>query len=250
MMDQLYKFLERIKVAPWLDKNKNRHLINSTLVNKGMFCYLQNITCILKTGRGVDKIFMGQLYYGRPIPDYTRSDNEGVRVILRGGEASLEFAAFAYEQNKLQTPLSLDELLALNHLFFERRVDSKSIGKLIQKGTTEGHAVLERLVERGLLQSKGEKRGRVYHLAAPIYAKLGLQREYVRSRGFEPLQQEQMILQYIDAHGKITRAEASSLCMITVYQASKKLKRMCGKGLLKMAGKPPKGAYYIRAKNS
>lgn len=199
-----------------------------------------------QTGRGVDKIYMGQLHYGRPIPDYGRSDSEGVRVLLRGGEASLQFAAFVYEQNKLQKPLSLNELLAINHLFFERRVDSEIIGRLIQKGTTEGHAVLERLVERGLLQSKGEKRGRAYHLAAPIYAKLGLTREYVRSRGFEPIQQEQMILQYIDAHAKITRADVSSLCMITVHQASKKLKKMCDKGLIQMAGKPPKGAYYIR----
>jgi hypothetical protein len=55
-----------------------------------------------------------------------------------------------------------------------------------------------------------------------------------------------LILQYIDAHAKITRAEASSLCMITVYQASKKLKKMCDKGLIQIAGKLPKGAYYIR----
>ncbi len=198
-----------------------------------------------QTGRGVDKIYMGQLHYGRPIPDYSRSNSEGVRVLLRGGEASLQFAAFVYEQNKLQKPLSLDELLALNHLFFERRVDSEIIGKLIQKGTTEGHAVLERLVERGLLQSKGEKRGRVYHLAAPIYAKLGLPREYVRSWGFEPIQQEQMILQYIDAHSKITRADVSELCHLDRNQAYRLLRKMCAKGLIEMKGKLPKGAYYI-----
>ena len=164
---------------------------------------------------------------------------------MRGGEASLQFAAFVYEQNKLQKPLSLDELLALNHLFFERRVDSEIIGRLIQKGTTEGHAVLERLVERGLLQSKGEKRGRVYHLAAPIYAKLGLPREYVRSRGFEPIQQEQMILQYIDAHAKITRTDVSDLCHLDRNQAYRLLRKMCVKDLIEMKGKLPKGAYYI-----
>ncbi|MEW5919846.1 MAG: ATP-binding protein [Bacillota bacterium] len=32
---------------------------------------------IEQTGRGVDKIYMGQLHYGRPIPDYSRSDSEG-----------------------------------------------------------------------------------------------------------------------------------------------------------------------------
>ncbi len=53
-----------------------------------------------QTGRGVDKIFMGQLRYGRPAPDYSRSDSEGVRVVLRGGEASLEFSAFVFEQDQ------------------------------------------------------------------------------------------------------------------------------------------------------
>lgn len=38
------------------------------------------------------------------------------------------------------------------------------MGRLIQKGTAQGHAVLERLVELGLVEAKCEKKGRVYHL--------------------------------------------------------------------------------------
>jgi ATP-dependent DNA helicase RecG len=53
----------------------------------------RRIGLVETTGRGIDKIFDGQLRYGRPSPDYSRSDQEGVRLILRGGEASLQFAA-------------------------------------------------------------------------------------------------------------------------------------------------------------
>lgn len=155
----------------------------------------KRIGLIEQTGRGVDRIFMGQLRYGRSAPDYSRSDPNDVRVVLRGGNASLRFAAFVYEQDKAGRPLTLDELMVLNHLFFERRIDSESVGMVIQKGTSEGHAVLERLVERGLVGAKGERRGRVYHLAAALYAKIGNPSGYVRTRGFEPIQQEQMILQ-------------------------------------------------------
>lgn len=206
----------------------------------------KRVGLIEQTGRGVDRIYMGQLRYGRPAPDYTRSDADGVRVVLRGGEASLEFAAFVYEQERAGKPLMLDELLTLNHLFFERRVDSEAVGRLIQKGTKEGHAVLERLVERGLIEPKGEKRGRVYHLAARLYARFGDPSGYIRTRGFEPIQQEQMILQYIDVHGKITRSEVSDLCHINEDQAYRRLQKMCKKNLLEMSGRPPKGAYYIR----
>ncbi|MEW6173345.1 MAG: RNA-binding domain-containing protein [Bacillota bacterium] len=208
----------------------------------------KRIGLIEQTGRGVDRIFMGQLRYGRPAPDYSRSDPNDVRVVLRGGNASLRFAAFVYEQDKAGRPLTLDELMVLNHLFFERRIDSESVGVLIQKGTSEGHVVLERLVERGLIDAKGERRGRVYHLAAALYAKIGDPSGYVRIRGFEPIQQEQMILQYVDAHGKITRSEASGLCLINENQAYRRLQKMCKQGLLVMGGKPPKGAYYVRDK--
>ncbi len=210
----------------------------------------KRIGLIEQTGRGVDRIYMGQLRYGRSIPDYTRSSNDGVRVVLRGGEGSLQFAAFVFEQDKDGMPLTLDELLALNHVFFERRIDSEIAGKLIQKGNSEGHAVLERLVERHLIEAKGEKRGRVYHLAANVYARLGNPSGYVKTRGFEPIQQEQMILQYIDANGKITRAQACELCNITKDQAYKILKKMSSKNVLEMNGKPPRGAYYIRKHNN
>ncbi|MCA9442238.1 MAG: putative DNA binding domain-containing protein, partial [Candidatus Omnitrophica bacterium] len=151
----------------------------------------KRIGLVEQTGRGVDRIYLGQLRYGRPIPDYSRSDDTGVRVVLRGGAPSLKFAEFVYEQEKEGKPLNLDELLVLNALHFERRIDSESAGQLIQKGTSEGRAVLEQLHERGLVEAKGERRGRVYHLAASLYKRFQMESEYVRAKGFAPHQHEQ-----------------------------------------------------------
>lgn len=206
----------------------------------------RRVGLVEQTGRGVDRIFLGQLRYGRPAPDYTRSDTNGVRVVLRGGDALLQFAAFVYEQDKAGKALTLDELMVLNRLFFERRVDSETAGKIIQKGTTQGHAVLERLVERGIVEAKGEKRGRVYHMAAAFYAKVGNPSGYIRARGFEPIQQEQMILQYIDAHGKITRKEVSDLCYLDKDQSYRLLKRLCKKNKIEMIGKGSSAFYIIK----
>jgi len=206
----------------------------------------KRIGLIEQTGRGVDRIFVGQLRYGRSVPDYGRSSGDGVRVVMRGGESSLQFATFVYEQDIAGMPLVLDELLVLNHVFFERRIDSEKAGTLIQKGSSSGHALLERLVERGLLEARGERRGRVYHLSANVYSRLGNISGYVKTKGFEPIQQEQMILQYVGANGRITRAQTCELCKITKDQAYKMLKRMCKKDLLELKGKPPRGAYYTR----
>lgn len=205
----------------------------------------RRIGLVEQTGRGVDKIFLGQLRYGRPAPDYTRSDSTGVRVVLRGGEPSLEFAAFVYEQDKAGHTLTLDEMLVLNALFFERRIDTQTAGRLIQKGASEARAVLESLHERGMVEARGEKRGRVYHLAASLYRRLGQTPGYVRTRGFDRIQQRQMILNAIDAEGRITRKKAAELCQISAPQAYYLLSKMVLDEELERFGKG-RGSYYLR----
>jgi ATP-dependent DNA helicase RecG len=103
---------------------------------------------------------------------------------------------------------------------------------------------LERLVERGLVEPRGEKRGRVYHLSAGLYRRLGAPAGYVRAHGFDAIRQEAMVLEYVAAHGRITRREAPELCSLSGDQASRLLVRLATNGRLKPAGKK-RGAYYV-----
>jgi ATP-dependent DNA helicase RecG len=82
------------------------------------------------------------------------------------------------------------------------------------------------LVEAGLVEPRRERKGRTWHLSAATYRRLGQPAAYVRQRGFEPLQQEQMVLQYVEKHGRITRSEAAELCRLTSSQAYRLLKRL------------------------
>jgi len=204
----------------------------------------RRIGLVETTGRGIDRIYLGQLRYGRPLPDYSRSGNDAVRLVLRGGEASLAFAAFVFRQDRERRPLTLDEMLVLNCLQHQRRIDAPSSGSLIQKGEHQGRAVLERLVERGLVEARGERRGRAYLLSAGLYRELDAPAGYVRSRGFDPIQQEAMVLQYVQAHGRVTRGDAMNLCMITGRQATKLLRRLAAAGKLQAKGSPPRWVYY------
>lgn len=206
----------------------------------------RRVGLVEQTGRGVDKIYLGQVRYGRPIPDYTRSDSDGVRVVIRGGKPSLELAAFVFEQEEQGSPLTLDELIILNTLFFERRIESRVAGKLIQKGGNEGRAKLEKLVERGFVEAKGEKKGRVYHLGAGLYRRFGDGTGYVRSHGISAIKHEHMILEYIDAHGRIERKHVMELCGLSGDQAGRLLKKLVRKGLLVQKGSPPRWTYYVR----
>lgn len=108
---------------------------------------------------------------------------------------------------------------------------------LIQREADETRATLERLVEAGLLERRGSGRHRTYHFSASVYRELGEPDAYVRALPFEPLQIEQMILQYVRAHGHIARRDAAKLCRLTNSQASYRLQKMTMRGLLIRVGK-------------
>ena len=56
-------------------------------------------------------------------------------------------------------------------------------------------------MEAGFLEAHGTGRSRSYTLSSQLYREAGQSAEYIRQAGFAPLQQEQMVLAYIDTHG-------------------------------------------------
>jgi ATP-dependent DNA helicase RecG len=196
-----------------------------------------------RTARGIDTIFYAQLRNGRPAPSYQRSTQTDVVLVLPGGAASLDFVKLVVEEGQAGRPLGLDALLSLNALRQQRQIDTTDAAGLLQKPEADARATLSRLVETGLVESRGARKGRLYHLSAATYRRLGERAAYVRQRGFEPIQQEQMVLQFVEKHGRITRAEASELCRIASLQARDLLKRLRDKGLIVLKG-TRRGAHY------
>jgi ATP-dependent DNA helicase RecG len=189
-----------------------------------------------RTARGIDTIFYEQVRNGRPAPSYERSSPTDVVLALPGGKASLDFVRLLAEESQAGRPLGLDELLILNMLWRERRIDTREASRAIQKPEPEARTVLARLIEAGLVEARGESKGRSYHLSAATYRGLRDKAAYVRQRGFEPLQQEQMILQFIGKHGSVSRGEAADLCRISSSQAYRLLQRLVSEGLLQKVG--------------
>ena len=179
-----------------------------------------------RTGRGIDTIFFEQLRSGRPAPSYERSNESGVVLVLPGGEANLDFVRLVVEESQADRILCLDDLLILNHLWFDRQLTTADAARLIQKPEAEARGRLQRLVESGLAEARGQRKGRIWQLSATAYRRLGQKAAYVRQRGFEPLQQEQMVLQYLESHGSIDRGEVAELCHLGPMQAYRLLKRL------------------------
>lgn len=81
---------------------------------------------------------------------------------------------------------------------------------------------------RAHVDARGEGKNRSYQFTPT--RRLGQEAAYVRQRGFEQVQAEQMVGQYVKAYGKITRKQAAELCKITSTQARDLLGRLVKKG--------------------
>ncbi|WP_420625583.1 RNA-binding domain-containing protein [Candidatus Poriferisodalis sp.] len=203
-----------------------------------------------RTGRGVNRVYRHQLALGRPQPDYSRSTRAWVEAQVPAGAADRELAAFAAAAARDNNALNLQTLQVLHEVRAEGRITSVRAGELLHIPAEGARSVLNALVERGLLEARGDGKGRTYHLAAELYRQLGEPAAYVRTRGFDLIQQEQMVLTYVAEHGSIGRAEAAELCRLGPDQASRLLRRMVAAQALQMTGARRTARYHASAQDA
>ena len=202
-----------------------------------------------RTGRGVDLIYEGQLRYGRPAPRYGRSGPAGVIVEIPTGPFNEGLIRLVSERADAGQSLQLTDLIVLNALHQERRLSINELAASLQRDPTDARGLINRMVDNGLVESRGESKGRTYHLSSAVYRALGEPASYVRTRGIEPLQQEQMVLQYIASHGRITRGQAADLCQLAPAQATRLLARLRDRGAIEQVGSR-RSAHYVAVPNN
>ena len=189
-----------------------------------------------RIGRGISRVFEHQLSLGRPPPDYSGSTTDSVIVRVRSGPADSDLAGYIAQYRRSGEELDLQDLLTLHEIRAERRITTSRAADLFQIDTSSARAKLNALVERGLLESRGESRARTYHMSAALYRQLGEPAQYVRTKGFDRIQQREMVLTFVEQHGSISRGDAADLCQIAPLQAGRLLRQLRDRGELVMTG--------------
>lgn len=208
---------------------------------------MKRIGLVERSGRGVDLIYRGLLRFGRPKPDYRRTDTVNVILKLSTAEADLNFLKMVVdEESQSGNPLPIDSLIALAVLRELRRITSEELAQHLQKDMDQAKRVLESLHEAGLVQAHGVNKGRSYTLSAGVYQVLGDKAAYTRQVGFSSLQNEQLVLNYVAQHGQISRSEAMELCRLSEGQAKALLKKLTVSKQLQMKG-AGSGSFYIQS---
>jgi ATP-dependent DNA helicase RecG len=207
----------------------------------------KRIGLVERTGRGIDTIFEGQLRYGRQVPDYSRSTVATVQVVLHDGPANFAITRLVAERDVPGKRLSLDDLLLLNAI--ARAQEPMGVGRaasLIQRLEGPTRAVLDRMVEAGLMDGWDDRRERVYYLTSAIARALGVEDLDEDVAAEDAGNRERKVMQYVDLHGKITRSTVVELLGLEGREARGVLEKLVRRGELVVRGEK-RGSYYERA---
>lgn len=200
-----------------------------------------------RAGRGITLMYQQLLRAGHGEPDYSATNEKAVIVTIPTTEADLEMARFVVDyENAAGSPLNLHQLRILHEIKVMGPQTASELTDSLHESISIIRAQLARLVEMGLVEPRGSGRSRRHHLSAAFYRRAESS-EYIRLQDTDPIQQEQMVLTYVDQFHSITRGKAAELCRLSPSQARVLLRRLVDAGELQMHGQR-RGAYYTRAR--
>lgn len=139
---------------------ENLLTVPSTPRNRLLTDILQKTGIVERSGQGVDKIYYQMLKDGKQAPDYTKSDDFQVELYL---SAVIEDKAFALFIASIQSELSDDEKLSVQEVIHLNQIRMGSSNFKYDK------KVLERLIERDLIERRGKTKGAYYVLSKAYY---------------------------------------------------------------------------------
>ena len=190
-----------------------------------------------RTGRGIDRIFEGALNYGRPLPDYSRSNRRGVSVLLPRSVPDKAFVELlAEERERSGKSMSLDGLLILDKLKSERRCGFDVLSGSLDMSDQRLRTVLGQLTEAGLVESAGVGARRTYMLGAKVYRRSGRAMDYVRQSDIDRVRYPELIIKLMHEQKSVSKNDVMELLHLEENQAYYQLRKLVLEGRAKKVG--------------
>lgn len=197
-----------------------------------------------RTGRGIDKIYIAMLRSGHAIPEYSASTSSSVVLQLNSAELDEGYIKMIVsEEERLQKPMPVDALIVLSVLKTERRATMSMLSTKIQKPIADTKAVVEWLTELGVVEGVGNGSARRYMLSTKVYSISNNKAGYTRQRGWDTMQERELLKAHLNKFNKITREDVAELCRCTPNHASWLLRQLVNEGVIELHGMG-RGAYY------
>ncbi len=210
---------------------------------------LKRIGLAERTGRGIDRIYEGSLVYGKTLPDYSGSNETGVRLFIASSAPDAMFInMIAEERDRSGRPLSLQSLLVLDALKRYRRCGMTMLADNVDMSAGVLRSTVERLVEAGLVEAAGSGANREYWLNARVYARTGESHAYVRQADIDAVRYPELVMKLLSQQGSVSTPDVRDLLHVTVDQAYYIISKLVKAGRLVKVGKG-KGTRYVLPDN-
>lgn len=198
---------------------------------------LKRIGLAERTGRGIDRIFEGSIIYGRPLPDYSESDETSVRVFIARGLPDITFyKMIKEEQNKTGQLFSINQLMILSLLRSHKKLLLSEFLELMYITEIKLKSILTRLQEIGLVETVPNGRSKAYILSAKVYKADNQSIAYVRQTKIDKVRYPELVIKLAETQGIITSKDVTELLNITTTQARYLLNKMIEQGIIYKEG--------------
>lgn len=209
---------------------ENLLTVASTPRNRLLADVLSKTGIVERSGQGVDKIVTTTLSEGKPEPDYSKSDDFNVELHISGAMEDRGFALFIESVQQELTPeskLSVLEIVTLSKLRAAKR-----IGGLDK-------AVIAKLLERGLIEKRGNTNGSYYLLCRSYYDFAGDLAEYARKSDWDDNQMLKVVVPYLAKYASAKMSDFVKLLEshMTRRQIKVSVQRLASQHILISAGK-------------
>ncbi len=202
---------------------------------------LKRVGLAERTGRGVDKIYEESLKYGRPLPDYSQSTREYVRLFIPRVGLDEDFTLALMEAGrKSRVGFSVQALLVLNALRSDGPMKLDELVKETGLGSSVVEVVLGNLQECSLVEQAGTKKEPAFSL---VLKRPGLD---VIKKDVDDGPSSDFVQKALDLAGSAGRVDRDDLMALGLSpgQAYRILRKMRDEGLLRLVG-GGRSSYYV-----
>lgn len=197
---------------------------------------LKRIGLAEKTGRGIDRIFEGQLIYGRRWPDYSESTDRYVRVYLQRGKPDFAFFKLLKDTERKQNKrLPVNQLLILSLL---KNGETFTTTELLERtGMSESRFdfSIRSLLELNIIGTKSKGKQQKFFMLKPT---LLPERQKNISVGLKILNPQDDFAKVVEAarwnNNVISKDELATALSLTPAQAYSLIKKYVAEGKMRL----------------
>lgn len=192
-----------------------------------------------RAGQGADRIFEESIKQGKPLPNFSHTDEHEVVLTLDGQIQDESFLRFLEKigQERLAS-FNTEDLLVLDLVHKECAIPSSPPELKIR---------LNHLVDLGIVERIGKGRGTRYMLCQQYYSLVGKSGMYTRKRGLDKETNKELLIKHIRSNvkkGSKFIELQQVLPALSRDQIKQLLKELKSQGLIHLQGKTSASAWF------